>query len=109
MRKKKKKRGEGDKRRERRRHVGGETRQEKREEKRREERSATHAPPGDCQAAAVDEGPFGSTNSRGNNGGFNGAWLDRHGIRPSYLGLGARLFWVCGSVLRGRSRNSTHC
>ena len=21
-------------------------------------------------------------------GGFNGAWLDRHGIRPSYLGLG---------------------
>ena len=20
--------------------------------------------------------------------GFNGAWLDRHGIRPSYLGLG---------------------
>ena len=21
-------------------------------------------------------------------GSFNGAWLDRHGIRPSYLGLG---------------------
>ena len=21
-------------------------------------------------------------------GGFNGAWLDRHGIRPSYLGFG---------------------
>ena len=31
---------------------------------------------------------FGSTNSRGNVGGFNGAWLDRHGIRPSDLGLG---------------------
>ena len=24
-------------------------------------------------------------------GGFNGAWLDRQGIRPSYLGLGALL------------------
>ena len=21
-------------------------------------------------------------------GGFNGAWLDRYGIRPAYLGLG---------------------
>ena len=46
------------------------------------------APPGDRQAPAVDECPFGSTISRGNNGGFSGAWLDRHGIRPSYLGLG---------------------
>ena len=29
-------------------------------------------------------------------GGFNGAWLDRHGIRHSYLGLGVRSFWVWG-------------
>ena len=41
-------------------------------------------------------------------GGFNGAWLDRYGIRPAYLGLalGVRPFWVWKSVLRGRSHFS---
>ena len=29
-------------------------------------------------------------------GGFNGAWLDRHGIRPSYLGLGGPLLLGLG-------------
>ena len=69
-----------------------------------------HAPPGDRQAPAVDEGPLGSTNSRGNNGEFSGAWLDRHGIRPSYLGLRGSAPSGSGvSVLRGGSHYSTHC
>ena len=36
-------------------------------------------------------------------GGFNGAWLDRNGIRPAYLGLGGPCLLGLGSVLRGRS------